>query len=273
MLNSRRGESRGYAPLAVASGLGDSPLLLWVHGGHLGVPLAYTNATGAAGAVGDWQVPGFPGQSRTFADLYYNRYRDYDPTLGRYVQADPVGLAGDQNPYSYVEGNPVRLIDPDGLDIAVIENGPTSGNPVGHTAIAVSGSGVYSFGNGVKQGSSLAKYLRRESPRRNTRIYLIKTTSEQDAAALRYLRSYRHMSLGGGLWDIASDNCAVRSNRALDAAKIPYPMIRDGGRGTVFLPNMPGTAAMRAIGLGSKAILLRQGRTKFPSVLQKFEPR
>ena len=62
------------------------------------------------------RAPGFPGQSRTLADLYYNRYRDYDPTTGRYIQADPIGLNGGANVYGYVGGNPVNWVDPDGLE-------------------------------------------------------------------------------------------------------------------------------------------------------------
>ncbi len=48
-------------------------------------------------------------------DLYYNRNRDYDPVTGRYIQADPIGLAGDVNPYVYANADPVNGIDPLGL--------------------------------------------------------------------------------------------------------------------------------------------------------------
>jgi hypothetical protein len=48
------------------------------------------------------------------ADLYYNRYRDYDPVTGRYIQADPIGLAGGANGYIYAGANPVNRVDPDG---------------------------------------------------------------------------------------------------------------------------------------------------------------
>lgn len=46
--------------------------------------------------------------------LHYNYYRDYDPQTGRYIQIDPIGLAGGINTYVYVGDNPTVSIDPSG---------------------------------------------------------------------------------------------------------------------------------------------------------------
>lgn len=57
----------------------------------------------------------FPGQHfDAETGLHYNYYRDYNPVTGRYVQSDPIGLAGGLNSYGYVGGDPVRMIDPTG---------------------------------------------------------------------------------------------------------------------------------------------------------------
>lgn len=42
-------------------------------------------------------------------------HRFYDPETGRYISADPIGLAGGMNLYAYVQGDPVNWVDPMGL--------------------------------------------------------------------------------------------------------------------------------------------------------------
>jgi hypothetical protein len=60
--------------------------------------------------------------------LSYNYYRDYDPSIGRYIESDPVGLGGGLNTYGYVGGNPVGYLDPYGLEIAVQVHEVAAGN-------------------------------------------------------------------------------------------------------------------------------------------------
>ncbi|MGK3725473.1 RHS repeat-associated core domain-containing protein [Stenotrophomonas maltophilia] len=58
----------------------------------------------------------FPGQQTTDANgLFYNYRRDYDSETGRYLQSDPIGLWGGLSTFSYVEGDPLSLVDPLGL--------------------------------------------------------------------------------------------------------------------------------------------------------------
>jgi hypothetical protein len=42
----------------------------------------------------------------------YNYFRDYDPSIGRYVESDPIGLKGGLNTYGYVHSDPLALRDP-----------------------------------------------------------------------------------------------------------------------------------------------------------------
>lgn len=47
--------------------------------------------------------------------LSYNLHRYYDAATGRYIQADPIGLAGGWNRFGYVANNPLNDVDPQGL--------------------------------------------------------------------------------------------------------------------------------------------------------------
>ncbi len=77
----------------------------------------YADAFGQALLTGSATVRlRLPGQiDYGIAGIYYNYFRDYDSNTGRYLESDPIGLAGGPNPYSYVRNNPTGLIDRLGL--------------------------------------------------------------------------------------------------------------------------------------------------------------
>jgi RHS repeat-associated protein len=59
---------------------------------------------------------GFPGQYYDAErGLWNNGFRDYNASLGRYVESDPSGLNGGINSYAYVGNDPLTVVDPYGL--------------------------------------------------------------------------------------------------------------------------------------------------------------
>ncbi|MEM8572635.1 MAG: RHS repeat-associated core domain-containing protein [Pseudomonadota bacterium] len=73
--------------------------------------------------------------------LYFYRARHYDPTLGRFVQRDPIGFAGGSfNLFAYAGANPFVWSDPSRLAAAVeCGAGRASGGPCGTQAGSASG--------------------------------------------------------------------------------------------------------------------------------------
>ena len=58
----------------------------------------------------------FPGQQADSAiGVYYNYFRDYEAATGRYVESDPIGLAGGISSFGYVAASPIRDTDKRGL--------------------------------------------------------------------------------------------------------------------------------------------------------------
>lgn len=113
--------------------------IYWIHNDHLGRPLALTDEAGDVvwrlantdsfgNAASIDEDPDnnsvnltfnlrFPGQYfDQETDLHYNYFRYYDPSIGRYIESDPIGLKAGLNTYLYATGNPLSFVDFDGLD-------------------------------------------------------------------------------------------------------------------------------------------------------------
>jgi len=54
-------------------------------------------------------------ESDSETGLYYYRARYYDPTIGRFLNEDPIGFSGGADFYSYVNGNSLNFVDAFGL--------------------------------------------------------------------------------------------------------------------------------------------------------------
>ena len=108
--------------------------IFYIHSDHLGTPQTLTNAArnivwnanykpfgeakiAIASIVNNLRFPGQYYDAET--GLHQNYFRDYDPTLGRYVQSDPIGLSGGINPYIYANLNSLINTDPFGLEVKV----------------------------------------------------------------------------------------------------------------------------------------------------------
>ena len=116
------------------------PELVYYQLDHLGTPIAAHNAKGEAVWTAEYEAWGricketvsdglktnipFRFQGQYYDEesgLHYNRFRYYDPEIGRFVSQDPIGLDGGLNIYVYVK-NPVQWVDPSGLDSQWVRN-------------------------------------------------------------------------------------------------------------------------------------------------------
>jgi RHS repeat-associated protein len=99
----------------------------YYHADALGSVLKMTNASGSVtheyrydaygGIEAGSAQGGFSFTGREWdpeSGLFYYRARYFDPTIGRFISEDPIGLKGGINIYRYANNNPVFYIDPSG---------------------------------------------------------------------------------------------------------------------------------------------------------------
>ena len=95
------------APRMITRASDDQMVWRWDQADPFGAATPNPNPAGLGTFTYDPRLPGqiFDAEN----NLNYNDFRNHVPTLGRYVQSDPIGLSGGVNMYAYVGGGSAEM--------------------------------------------------------------------------------------------------------------------------------------------------------------------
>jgi RHS repeat-associated protein len=201
---------------------------------HQGSVVAVADANGTSVGINGYDPYGVPNPGNLgrfqytgqvwLAELgvYHYKARLYSPTLGRFLQGDPVGYEDEVNLYAYVSNDPVAHVDSSGKVTQLAVGGRTDDNPFGHVALIINDT-VYSygtnFGGGGKGrldwGANAQAYLSAQSKTRQTELMTLKISNRQEQELQKYLEAHNPNAPGTGTYSVLSHNCATVVQDAL----------------------------------------------------------
>ena len=215
----------------------------YIQTGPLGQPLIVTDAGGSVAWRGELSPFGelvvstgtgplpdarFLGQwDEAGSGLYQNWHRTYDASLGRYLEADPLGLAAGQSLYGYVKQDPKNAVDPLGLEIRVGYN-PAFGGTGTHAYLYSTDYGVPIGRNGAYgQGSAGAPLTTAEAMKDPyVPVRLPRGLNEEDV--MTCISNWGGWNQG---WYVPwADDCQTQVSEALMACGVPDPPLVPTGR-------------------------------------------
>ncbi|MEQ1932232.1 MAG: RHS repeat-associated core domain-containing protein, partial [Parvularculaceae bacterium] len=241
----------GLQPVAYIDHSSGIPVTYYVHPDQVMNPQKLTNAAGAVvwdrvyEPFGDEiSVSGalteplrFPGQTADAETQFFQNWnRDYDPSLGRYIQSDPIGLIGGINTYAYVEGNPLSHVDPTGefvpllVGVAIGVGLEYLTNPCATTSDLLLAGAIGGIGGGVSGAVFLkhgAKALTRQVGKewshsipktlvnKYTRGSLRKTLNKRGGLNGSWVKPARHYRHDPSRWPSGWDKFGDRLPRSL----------------------------------------------------------
>lgn len=200
-------------------------------------------------SVGTFDLPlRLPGQlNDKETNLYYNYFRDYDPGLGIHKQSDPIGIRGGLNTYSYVDSvgeplspnlnvylyaraNPLRYVDPTGLDATIVywSDVPT------HIGIGINSPstvGLYPQTRPLARlftcrdvpGAIVSDSVLQAGSMGSARSLIIKTTPEQDLLMQQFINLVQQGGAPTPNWNACSNHCASFVSSVLRAGGVGVP--------------------------------------------------